>query len=102
MQRQMMQGGFMTVHGITYQGPIPPPGTLAEYGNADPSFPARIMAMAEAQASHRQGIEKDLVRSGIVSARWGMAAGWTLGLVGLIATTILGLHGKEIAVGVDR
>jgi uncharacterized membrane protein len=32
----------------TYQGPLPDPVMLEEYKNADPSFPERIMRMAEA------------------------------------------------------
>jgi len=31
-----------------YQGPLPAPDTLVMYKNADPSFPERIMQMAEA------------------------------------------------------
>jgi uncharacterized membrane protein len=31
-----------------YSGPLPEPGTLEKYKTADPSFPERIMKMAEA------------------------------------------------------
>jgi len=31
----------------TFQGPLPDPIMLEKYGNADPSFPERIMLMAE-------------------------------------------------------
>jgi len=35
-------------HGKAFSGPIPDPETLERYKGADPSFPERIMKMAEA------------------------------------------------------
>jgi uncharacterized membrane protein len=42
-----------------YRGPIPDPETLAQYKHVDPSFPERIMRMAESQHEHRLGVERD-------------------------------------------
>lgn len=42
----------------THQGPLPPPDMLAGYGDIDPSFPNRIMAIAE----QRQALEVRVVQ----------------------------------------
>lgn len=53
-QNMPQQGGHPAlitheeIHGAIHSGPIPDPETLERYKNADPSFPERIMRMAEA------------------------------------------------------
>ncbi|MEO5348458.1 MAG: DUF2335 domain-containing protein [Magnetococcus sp. YQC-3] len=39
-------------------GPIPDPNALGLYGEIDPSFPERIMAVMERQEAHRRELEK--------------------------------------------
>ena len=39
------------MRGAVYEGPLPPPQILAGYAQIDPSFPSRIVAMAEANAA---------------------------------------------------
>lgn len=52
-----------------FQGPIPSPEALQEFKEVDPSFPERIMALAEKQAEHRQGVELRQIKM-IVGARY--------------------------------
>lgn len=52
-----------------FQGPLPPPEDLQKFKEVDPSFPGRIMAMAERQAEHRQ-VEERRRGKMIVMARY--------------------------------
>jgi uncharacterized membrane protein len=45
---------------VMFRGPIPDPETLAGYGQLDPTFPGRILAMAESQLAHRQAEARTL------------------------------------------
>ncbi len=50
---------LLQVRGVVqhYQGPLPPPAMLRGYEELVPGGVARILAMAERQAAHRQTIE---------------------------------------------
>jgi len=67
----------------SWQGPYPPPETLAKYGEIDPTLVNRLLKMAEDQGDHRRAIENKLVDSQVDSARRGMNYGLAIGLVGL-------------------
>ena len=45
------QGLPIAIQSTTHIGPLPLPDTLTAYGNVDPTFPERIMRMAEENAS---------------------------------------------------
>lgn len=45
----------------TFQGPLPPPETLAQYEAILPGSAERLMVMAENQAEHRQKVEMTVV-----------------------------------------
>lgn len=57
--------GQLTVTRTLHVGPLPPPEVLSAYGQVDPSFPERILRMAEAQAEHRKHQEKEELRADI-------------------------------------
>lgn len=46
---------------LQYQGPIPPPDVLKQYDSVMPGLAARIIAMAEQEATHRRTIEAQIV-----------------------------------------
>jgi len=52
--------------GEIYQGPLPDPEMLEKYKNADPSFPERIVKMAEEQNAADVGIKKSFSFSNTV------------------------------------
>ncbi len=57
----------------TFKGPIPPPAVLEAYESLVPGAAQRILKMAENQASHRQEIEKIVVKAGaeiLYSVSW--------------------------------
>ena len=57
-----------------FQGPTPDPDTLLKYKDVDPTFPERIMAMAERQAKHRQELEKRHLRGEIRTRYFGLVS----------------------------
>src|SRR3989338_5571604 len=61
-----------SLHMEAFQGPIPPPTVLEAYEKLVPGAAQRILKMAEAQASHRQDIEKTVVRAGSRDSLWGI------------------------------
>jgi len=65
-------------------GPLPDPETLERYGEIDPSFPERIVRMAEKEQAfrHRSYYIGQLLSFGIVS-------------IGLASAVYLGVNGKE-------
>ena len=58
------QGSRSVARVETFQGPIPPPSVLEAYEKILPGAAERILKMAENQSTHRQEIEKIVVRSG--------------------------------------
>lgn len=46
----------------TWQGPVPPPQSLAGFGEIDQSFPERIVKMAESAAQHQRDMEREAMR----------------------------------------
>lgn len=61
--------GIQVAQASFFQGPLPPPEDLQKFKEVDPSFPERIIAMAERQAGHRQALELRQVKV-IVRARY--------------------------------
>lgn len=74
-----------------FSGPLPPPELLERYEQLIPGAAARLLAMAEQQAAHRQAIERVVIttrakREG--RGQWiaaGLALVVLLGAMGLIA-----------------
>jgi len=79
-----------------FQGPLPPPETLEKYNLIVPGAAERILAMAEAQARHRQQLELKVVDSDIRNARTGLHYGLVIGLVSIIGGVLCIWSGHEI------
>jgi len=65
-------------------GPLPSPETLERYGKIDPSFPERIVRMAEREQQFRH-----------MSYYIGQLFAAIIVIAGLISATYLGINGKE-------
>jgi uncharacterized membrane protein len=69
-----------------FQGPLPSPDVLIRYNDAVPNGAERILAMAEGQANHRQGIELAVIDGNIAAQaraqRYGFVIIMTVVLVG--------------------
>ncbi len=76
----------------SYEGMIPPPNMMAEFMNVDPTFPERIMAMAEKESAHRHKNElmlnKGLVRSTYLGMLLGFFAACMVGYLVYFALTL--------------
>ena len=83
-----------------HSGPLPPPEVLSKYNQTVPDAAERIIAMAESQSVHRQGIESKVIESDIKNSRLGLHYGLIIGLTAVIGGTICIICGHEIGGGV--
>lgn len=79
----------------TISGPVPPPQILKGYGDVDPSFPQRILEMAENEQSHRHDMEretldaqKDDLKRDRMEARLGQVFGLIIGLAAIVGGVV--------------
>jgi len=66
-----------------FHGPLPRPSDFSQYEAILPGAAERIVAMAERQAVHRQGLEKKVIDSDALQALVGTVFGLVIGLFGL-------------------
>ena len=66
-----------------YEGPIPPPEMLEKYNQIVPGSADRILKMAEEQASHRQYLEKQVIKSDIRNSVFGIISALIISLTTL-------------------
>lgn len=59
---------------ISYSGPLPPPGVLAEFEKVLPGSAERIFVMAEKQLEHRMSLETTVIEGGSKRADRGVYA----------------------------
>ncbi len=91
----------------SFSGPLPPPNLLSQYNLVVPNGAERIMAMAEKQQEHRQGIEHCVVHGNKFDQRLGLVLGFivmmTVAAAGVwcvsIGKDITGLTALVTAVG---
>jgi len=76
-----------------YQGPLPDPEMLARFKNADPSFPERIMKMAEAHNAADITTKNRISLSNLVIPIIGQIFTLILGAGGIIACIYLAKFG---------
>lgn len=90
LHRQAM----MTMMAEMYSGPIPKGDELLKYEQACPGAADRIIAMAERQAEHRQGLELKVVDANIVGERIGSVFALVITLSLIMSGLYLTLNGK--------
>lgn len=82
---------------VSFHGPLPPPQLLREYGEIIPNGADRIVRMAEAQSAHRIELESIVIKGDDKRANWGLATGFTIGIVMIVLSFILVLFGHDVA-----
>jgi uncharacterized membrane protein len=84
---------------MSFQGPLPPPEILAQYGEIIPHGAERLMVLLEKQTDHRISIESRLVEARVSTTSNGqrIAAGLSV-FFGLVAA-FLGYTGHDILAG---
>jgi len=80
---------------VLFVGPLPPPEILKEYNECVPSGAERVMAMAEKQASHRQGLETQALKQEHARAMCGLIFAGTISLVVIAGALFLALRGQS-------
>ena len=78
----------------TFQGPLPAPETLEQYKDADPSFPERIMRMAEAHNAADIKTKNRISLSNLVVPIIGQVFTLILGAGGILASVYLAKSGN--------
>jgi len=93
IQTQMRQFEVSQFH----FGPLPPPEQLLKYNEAVSNGAERILTIAEKQAAHRQSLEAKVIDGDIKRSYWGLAAGFSVTVLALSASTFLIYYGHDIA-----
>ena len=78
-----------------FQGPLPPPQTLAQYETILAGCAERIVSMAEEQAAHRRTLETRVIAGNLAAERRGQIFAFVLALV------VIALGGGLIQLGKD-
>lgn len=88
----------VTIH-ESFIGPLPSPSHLEKYEQILPGAADRIISMAEKQSSHRQDLEKQVIKSDIRNSLLGLIFGFIIGLGGVSCGFYLIYIGKIIEGG---
>lgn len=81
---------------VSYRGPIPPPSLLKEFDSIIPNGADRIMTMAEKQQSHRQELEKDVVKANNRDSLVGVISAALIGSIAIIGGIALMMADKSV------
>lgn len=76
-----------------HSGPLPPPDTLKGYAEIDPSFPERIMKMAEENNKANIRHEELIIRQVGSIKKLGTILSFIIGMAGLCGGIIFGILG---------
>ncbi|MGH2625586.1 MAG: DUF2335 domain-containing protein [Anaerolineales bacterium] len=77
-----------------FTGPLPPPEVLIRYNDAFPGCAERIVAMAESQVSHRQGLEARTLNGKLSNERTGQWMAFVLAGIGIVGSIVLMALGR--------
>ncbi len=80
-----------------FSGPLPPPEVLIGYNEAFQGAAERIVAMAESQLKHRQGLESKIVESNCRNERTGQIIGAVLSGIAILGGIYLTAHDKPLS-----
>lgn len=78
-----------------FSGPLPPPEALERYNVILPGGAERIIAMAESQHSHRQGLEKHVIESNVSAQKLGTILGFIVAMSVVLGGMFLVYEGKS-------
>jgi uncharacterized membrane protein len=83
-----------------YSGPVPHSGEMQRYGEIDPTFPERFMAMAERQVAHRHNLETRVVTDDFTLKRRGQDYALASTVMGLAVAVGFGFMGLPVVAGI--
>ena len=85
----------ITAASARFSGPLPPPEVLAKYNDALPGAAERIIAMAESQLHHRQGLEKAVIEANCKVQKSGPIYGFIICMTAILGGMYLVYVGKS-------
>lgn len=98
---------ILVAHQQKWDAPLPPPDILSRYGEADPSFPDRVMRMAERTLDHQMDAEQKAledqarINSGLlIQTRIGQIAGLCVAIAGIALAALAILHNQPWAASI--
>jgi uncharacterized membrane protein len=80
---------------LRYSGPLPPPEALERYNQVLPGAAERIIAMAESQHSHRQELEKHVIKSNVSAQKLGTILGFIVAMTVVVGGMFLVHEGRS-------
>lgn len=83
-----------------FSGPIPPPDVFRKYEETLPGSADRILKMAEAQQTHRIGLENQAISEQLVSNKRGQIFGFIICIVILCVSMLFAYCGMKVFSGV--
>ena len=98
----MMEASFTSTSTTSLRyGPLPEPEDLAGYAKVDPSFPDRMMRMAESEQAHRHAMnlaaidaQREFDRADVATRRFQLGLGALVSCVFGGIACVLGLYGQ--------
>ena len=85
---------------MSFQGPLPPPNMLRNYGQIVPGLDIRIIEAWEREQTHNENIQKSLLKSSNIRSRTGQWMAFAIALIGLGAAFIALQGGHQWAASV--
>jgi uncharacterized membrane protein len=79
----------------SFSGPLPPPEALERYNQILPGAAERIIAMAETQHQHRQGLERHVIHSNVKAQKLGTILGFIVAMTVVLGGMYLVHEGKN-------
>ncbi len=96
-QTQNPRNGELTIQAVSrsFSGLLPPPEALERYNQVLPGAAERILAMAESQQVHRQGLERTVVASNTRAQNRGPWLGFIVAMTAVLGGIFLIYSGRE-------
>jgi len=80
----------------SFSGPLPPPEVLEHYERIAPGTAERLLAMAESQSQHRQGLEKAVVEGNLRHESLGQVFAFIIALAAVSGSLALLWAGRSV------
>lgn len=84
---------------VSFQGPLPHPALLEQYGRLVPNAPERLFALLEKQTDHRIAMESALVNGRVTLSRVGQRMAFALSLFFGAIAAVLGYYDHDWLAG---
>ncbi len=97
---EVAPGSVALAFQTTHVGPLPPPAMLAAFGQIDPSFPDRIVTMAEKNAEAERSSAVKAQTYQFYDAMAGRMLGFLFGAAAIVVTLVPALNGHDAVAGV--